>query len=160
VALEVSVVGLAGVVAFGNAGHRGRESGVCHDRCSPRWMRVDMSLTLSESREQAPIRQYNPYGQVFWVGQPIVLQEGYEDGRREDRPGAHLRDEPGREVDLQDAAENGSAGRGVRAPAAGARGVAGREGRRGAAGFDARRSRAGGVVGGIVAVLLRVIGGG
>jgi len=38
--------------------------------------------------------------------------------------------------------------------------VAGREGRGGAAGFDARRSRAGGVVGGVVAVLLRVIGGG
>ena len=33
-------------------------------------------------------------------------------------------------------------------------------GRRGAEGFDARRSRAGGVVGGVVAVLLRVMGGG
>ncbi len=113
VALELGVVGLAGVVAFGNAGHRGREGRICHDRCSPRWMRVDMSLTLSESLEQALIRQYIPYGQAFWVWRPIVSQEGYEDGRREDRPGAHLRDEPGREVDLQDAAENGSAGRGV-----------------------------------------------
>ncbi|HNQ32648.1 MAG TPA: hypothetical protein PKJ93_02600 [Methanoculleus sp.] len=39
-------------------------------------------------------------------------------------------------------------------------GVAGRESRRGEEGFHDQRSRAGGVVGGVVAVLLRMIGGG
>ena len=39
-------------------------------------------------------------------------------------------------------------------------GVAGREGRRGEEDFHDQRSRAGGVVGGVVAVLLRMIGGG
>jgi len=38
--------------------------------------------------------------------------------------------------------------------------LSGGEGRRGAAALDGQRSRAGGVVAGVVAVLVRVLGGG
>jgi hypothetical protein len=57
-----------------------------------------------------------------------------------------------REFGLYKAIGTRGAGEGV--------GGAGRESRRGEEGFHDQRSRAGGVVGGVVAVLLRVMGGG
>ena len=76
---------------------------------------------------------------AFWIPRSITFREGYLDDRRNDQSGARS---------LQDHRRSGVGG--------GCRGVAGREGRRGEEGFHDRRSRAGGVV----AVLLRMIGGG
>ena len=80
---------------------------------------------------------------AFWIPRSITFREGYLDDRGKDQSGARS---------LQGHRHSRGGG--------GCRGVAGGESRRGEEGFHDQRSRAGGVVGGVVAVLLRMIGGG
>jgi hypothetical protein len=80
---------------------------------------------------------------AFWIPRSITFREGYLDDRRNDQSGVRS---------LQGHRHSRGGG--------GCRGVAGGESRRGEEGFHDQRSRAGGVVGGVVAVLLRMIGGG
>ena len=75
------------------------------------WTGEGISLILSGRVDWAWILEYMRYGQAFGLLHRSLHQEGYQDDRRKDHPGARLRDEPGREVDLPDAAENGGAGR-------------------------------------------------
>jgi hypothetical protein len=106
------------------------------------------------------IPRYNPYGQPFSLRHPIALREGYQDDRGEDHPGARSY-ETNRDVKWicrmlrQMEAQDEEFEARIRALEGWRAEKVGEERR-----LSTVSAGAGGVVGGVVAVIVKVLGGG